>query len=72
MSRYSLNGRPVELEVYSRHGENFVNCGNYADGDERELTEDECDEAARQNDGQIAEDMLGRAIDFAHDYMRDR
>ncbi len=72
MSRYSLDGRPVELEVTARHGEHFVECGSFEDGDFRELTEDECDRAAEENDGRIAEDLLGRAIDSAYDRMNDR
>lgn len=68
MSRYKLNGREVELDTRLEDGEPYVTGGNYCDGEMEDLTDAECDEACGQNYGEIAADLLGSAIDRAHDY----
>lgn len=64
---YTLNGRPIEIELAGTYDEPMVQCGNFADGDMEDLSDDECDEALGENHGAICEDMLGTAIDRAHD-----
>jgi hypothetical protein len=66
---YKLNGRPVELEIDNDDGMYFVISGNYTDCEMEDLTEDECEEAGAVNNGAIDEDMMGSAIDRAHDSM---
>lgn len=70
MSSYKLCGRAVDLEARLEDGEPFVMAGSFHDG--TELSSDQCDEALSANYEELWCDLMGSAIDYAHDYGRDR
>lgn len=65
---YRLNGRPVELEARLEDGEPFILSSNFTDGKMEDLTDSECDEVRDGNYEELWCDLMGSAIDRAHDY----
>lgn len=71
-SRFTFNGRSIELEFTSRRGEVVAESGNYTDGTMEDLTGEELEEAVEENFDRIDEDLQDRAVDSAYDRKNGR